>query len=286
MSTHVQLAPLIADSQPGRRSIAALLPAALILALAAVAILAPTPHNPNTQFADGLRSNGLPLGPSWRFLLGTDQLGRDELSRAIAGARVSLLVGTLGSLIATAIGVAIGLVAGYSKRLTGTLLMRLTDVMMAFPYLLFAVALQAVLGVGVRNLLIVVGALTWVNAARVMNGLALAESERTYVASLRVLGLSRGRILTRHLFPNLAGVALVLFTTGIGYTILLESALSYLGLGVQPPTATWGNMVRDGQSYFQIAPWLTLVPGLVIVAAVTSLNLLGDQLYELWEARR
>ncbi len=258
----------------------------IVAFLTALAIFTPTLHPPDAQLADGLSRIGLPLPPSLRFPFGTDSLGRDELSRVIAGARVSLLVGTLGSLIATAIGVVIGLVAGYARGATGTVLMRSTDVMMAFPYLLLAVALQAVLGPGLRNLLIVVGAVTWVNAARVMNGLALQESSRDYVAALRVLGLRRIRILLRHLLPNLAGAAMVLFTTGIGYTILLESALSYLGLGIQPPTATWGNMVRDGQAYFQGAPWLTLVPGLAIILAVTTFNVLGDQLYERWDQSR
>jgi peptide/nickel transport system permease protein len=269
---------------PSRAGLTASL--AIIVFLAVLAIFAPAPHPPDAQLADGLSRIGLPLPPSLRFPFGTDYLGRDELSRVIAGARVSLLVGTLGSLIATSIGVVIGLVAGYARGATGTVLMRSTDVMMAFPYLLLAVALQAVLGPGLRNLLIVIGAVTWVNAARVMNGLALQESSRDYVAALRVLGLRRARILVRHLLPNLAGPAMVLFTTGIGYTILLESALSYLGLGIQPPTATWGNMVRDGQAYFEGAPWLMLVPGLAIIVAVTTSNVLGDQLYERWERCR
>lgn len=254
--------------------------------LTVLAVFSPTPYDPSAQLREGLSPIGIPLGPSSRFPFGTDYLGRDELSRAIAGARISLFVGVFGSLLATFIGVTIGLLAGYSGGLTGTLLMRFTDLMMAFPYLLLAVALQAVLGPGLQNLLIVIGGVTWVNAARVMNGLALEESTRDYIAALRVLGMGRPRILFRHLLPNLAGPAMVLFATGIGYTILLESALSYLGLGVQPPTPTWGNMVRDGQSYFQVAPWLTLVPGVAIVVSVTTFNVLGDQLQALWESRR
>jgi peptide/nickel transport system permease protein len=254
--------------------------------LAILAAFSPTPHGPNDQLSTGLSAIGLPLAPSSAFPFGTDYLGRDELSRVIAGARVSLLVGTVGSLLATAIGVVIGLMAGYTRGVTGILLMRFTDVMMAFPFLLLAVALQAVLGPGLHNLLIVIAAVTWVNAARVMNGLALQESERDYVAALQVLGLGKFRILFRHLLPNLTGASMVLFTTGIGYTILLESALSYLGLGIQPPTATWGNMIRDGQAYFQSAPWLTVVPGLAIIISVTTFNILGDQLHEQWERSR
>ncbi len=285
MAHRLELGRVIAV-RPRRARLGLWISLCIVGVLVILAVFRPTPHGPNDQLSTGLSATGLPLAPSGAFPFGTDYLGRDELSRVIAGATVSLLVGAVGSLLATAIGVVIGLVAGYTRGITGTLLMRFTDVMMAFPYLLLAVAMQAVLGTGLHNLLIVIAAVTWVNAARVMNGLALEESARDYVAALRVLGLGRSRILFRHLLPNLAGPAMVLFTTGVGYTILLESALSYLGLGIQPPTATWGNMIRDGQAYFQVAPWLTMVPGLAIILAVTTFNVLGDQLYERWERGR
>jgi peptide/nickel transport system permease protein len=156
--------------------------------------------------------------------------------------------------------------------------MRFTDVMMAFPYLLLAVALQAIIGAGVGNVLLVVAAVTWVNAARVMNGLALAESSKDYVSALEVLGVRRLRMVTRHLLPNLSVPVIVLFTTGVGYTILLEATLSYLGLGVQPPEATWGNMMREGQAYFQSASWLVVAPGAAIVLSVVVFSFIGDQL--------
>jgi peptide/nickel transport system permease protein len=253
----------------------------IVLVLIVAVALVPTPYAPNAQLSDGLSEQGLPLAPSLDHPLGTDTLGRDELSRVVAGGRISLLVGTLGSLFATTIGAAIGLTAGYFRRWVGTILMRFTDVMMAFPYLLLAIALQAVIGPGVSNLLLVIAAVTWVNAARVMNGLALSESGRDYIAALEVFGAKNSRIILRHLLPNLAAPVIVLFTTGVGYTILLEATLSYLGLGVQPPTATWGNMIREGQAYFQSAPWLVIAPGAAIVLSVVAFNLVGEQIADL-----
>jgi peptide/nickel transport system permease protein len=259
------------------RSRTALAAALLLLAFAALVAVAPTPYDPNAQPVSGLSPNGLPLAPTLTHPFGTDTLGRDELSRVIAGARISLLVGIAGSLFATVIGSTIGLLAGYLRGTIGTVLMRFTDVMMAFPYLLLAVALQAVIGPGIGNLLLVIAAVTWVNSARIVNGLAQAEAGKDYVAALEVLGFGRTRILFRHLLPNVATPVLVLFTTGVGYTILLEATMSYLGLGVQPPTATWGNMVREGQAYFQAAPWLVAAPGALIVVCVVAFNLFGDR---------
>jgi peptide/nickel transport system permease protein len=259
--------------------------ALVALVVIGLVIWAPTPYDPGAQLNDGLTFDGLPLGPSLAHPLGTDTLGRDELSRAIAGGRVSLLVGILGSLVATAIGTAIGLASGYLRNAVGGILMRLTDVMMAFPYLLLAAALQAVIGPGLGNLLLVIGAVTWVNSARVLNGLALAETRKDYVAALDTLGIGRIRILFRHLLPNLAGPVMVLFTTGVGYTVLLEATLSYLGLGIQPPTATWGNMIREGQAYFQTAPWLVIAPGALLVVTVVLVSLAGDRTPQIRRSR-
>jgi peptide/nickel transport system permease protein len=267
----------IAHATPTRWTPRRLVWLGLLAVVLALIIWAPTPYDPNAQLLTGLTRDGLPLGPSLAHPFGTDTLGRDELSRAIVGGRLSLTIGIVGSLAATAIGSAIGLAAGYLRGWVGSVLMRFTDVMMAFPYLLLAAALQAVIGPGISNLLIVIGAVTWVNAARVVNGLTLSETRRDYVASLAALGIPRWRILVRHVLPNISTPVIVLFTTGISYTILLEATLSYLGLGVQPPTATWGNMIREGQSYFQSAPWLVIAPGLLLIAAVTILSLSSDR---------
>jgi len=236
----------------------------------------PTPFDPNAQLPDGLSPEGFPLGPSFEHPFGTDPLGRDELSRAIVGGRLSLLIGFLGSLVATLIGSVIGLIAGSTRGWLSNGLMRFTDIFMAFPYLLLAAALQSALGPGIENLLLVIGAVTWVNAARVVNALARSESSLDYVLSLTTLGVSRWRILWRHMLPNISAPVIVLFTTGISYTILLEATLSFLGLGIQPPTATWGNMIREGQAYFTSAPWLILAPGLLLIAVVTVISLVSD----------
>jgi peptide/nickel transport system permease protein len=249
----------------------------VIILVVALFLWGPTPYDPNAQLSTGLTADGLPLPPSFAHPFGTDTLGRDELSRAIVGGQLSLTIGILGSLVATTVGSAIGLTAGFMGGWMGSALMRFTDVMMAFPYLLLAAALQAVIGPGISNLLLVIGAVTWVNAARVVNGLTLSETRRDYVSSLTALGIPRWRVLARHVLPNISSPVMVLFTTGISYTILLEATLSYLGLGVQPPTATWGNMIREGQSYFQAAPWLVIAPGLLLVLAVTILSLTGDR---------
>jgi peptide/nickel transport system permease protein len=249
----------------------------VIVVVVALFLWGPTPYDPNAQLSTGLTPDGLPLPPSLAHPFGTDTLGRDELSRAIVGGQLSLTIGILGSLVATTIGSAIGLTSGFLRSWAGSALMRFTDVMMAFPYLLLAAALQAVIGPGISNLLLVIGAVTWVNAARVVNGLTLSETRRDYISSLTALGIPRWRILVRHVLPNISSPVIVLFTTGISYTILLEATLSYLGLGVQPPTATWGNMIREGQSYFQAAPWLVMAPGLLLVLAVTILSLTGDR---------
>jgi peptide/nickel transport system permease protein len=248
-----------------------------VVVLVVLFLWAPTPYNPNTQLTSGLSVDGLPLPPSWAHPFGTDTLGRDELSRAIVGGHLSLIIGFVGSFVATTIGTTIGLAAGYLQGWVGSVLMRFTDVMMAFPYLLLAAALQAVLGPGIGNLFIVIGAVTWVNSARVVNGLTLSESRRDYVSSLIALGVPRWRVLARHILPNISTPVVILFTTGICYTILLEATLSFLGLGVEPPTATWGNMIREGQSYFQSAPWLVLAPGFLLIATVTALSLLSDR---------
>jgi peptide/nickel transport system permease protein len=285
MSTAELTARTTLQRLPRATSRTAIVVSAIVLALVIVAAVAPTPYDPNAQLSDGLSLNGLPRSPSLQHPFGTDTLGRDELSRVMAGGRISLLVGTLGSLFATTIGAVIGLVAGYVRRWVGMILMRFTDVMMAFPYLLLAVALQAVIGPGVTNLLAVIAAVTWVNAARVMNGLALSESGKDYIAALEVFGARSARIIVRHLLPNLAAPVIVLFTTGVGYTILLEATLSYLGLGVQPPTATWGNMIREGQAYFQSAPWLVIAPGAAIVLSVVVFNVVGEQIADLRRAK-
>ncbi|MCU1571120.1 MAG: peptide transporter permease [Naasia sp.] len=273
--TALMQGPLVALAPP-RASRRPLVGGVALALLVVLFYVLPTPYDPNEQLADGLSPIGFPLAPGWTHPFGTDPLGRDELSRAIVGGRLSLLIGVVGSLVATAIGSLVGLLAGSTVGWLSNGLMRFTDIFMAFPYLLLAAALQSVLGPGIGNLLLVVGAVSWVNAARVVTAQVRAESSLDYVAALRTLGVPRWRVLLRHLLPNISPQVMVLFTTGISYTILLEATLSFLGLGIQPPTATWGNMIREGQAYFSSAPWLVLAPGLLLVVVVTAVSLISD----------
>jgi ABC-type dipeptide/oligopeptide/nickel transport system permease subunit len=251
---------------------------AVLVALAGV-----TPYPPNLQLPEGISLLGLPLPPDSHHWLGTDFLGRDVLSRLIAGARVSLAVGFGGAALATIVGVLIGLLAGYYGSAVDTLLMRFTDVMMAFPFLLLVVALVAVLGSGLGNLFLAIGLVTWVNAARIVRASTLSLRTLDYLEAARALGGSDAQILLRHVLPNLLGTVMVLFTAGVSYTILLESALSFLGLGAPPPAASWGSMVRDAQTYYQVAPWLMLAPGLAIVLTVVGFNLVAEGLRDAFD---
>jgi peptide/nickel transport system permease protein len=255
--------------------------AALLLLLAVFAPLI-APHDPTEQFDDGLTIQGLPvpstLPSSGRFVMGTDPSGRDMFSRIVYGARVSLTVGVLANLLAVAIGVLIGAVAGYSRGWLGTLLMRFTDVMLAFPTLLLATALVAVLSPSVTIIIVVIGVVYWTGLARVIHGQVLRLREQDFVTAAQCLGLPRRRILLHHILPHLVSTAIVWGTLGIATNVMLEASLSFLGIGVQPPTPSWGRMIYEGQTYYRTAPWLILFPGIAIMLTVVGFNLLGDGL--------
>ncbi len=256
---------------------------AISLILILLAIIAPSiaPYDPKEQLSNGLDQFAMPLPPSANHLAGTDFLGRDVLSRLLYGARVSLAVGIGANGLAIIIGALIGLIAGYFEGFIGDLLMRFTDLMMAFPFILFVIALVAILGPGLENLFIAIGLVTWVNTARIIRANTIILKKSLFVTASQSLGATDFRIIFRHIIPNLFNQILVLMTLGISYTILLEASLSYLGLGVQPPTASWGVMVREAQAYYRAAPWLMFYPGLAIALAVVSFNLLGDGLGDL-----
>jgi len=223
--------------------------------------------------------DGVPLGPGAAFPLGADSLGRDVLTRVLFGARVSLLVATLGTLLSLALGLTAGLLAGYYGGHLDTLVSRFADTMMAIPVLLLAIALASVFREG--GVIIIVWILVlvnWTYLARLVRGEALALRERDYVEAARALGASDGAILFRHLLPNLLGPVIVFATLSMAGNILLESALSFLGLGVQPPTPSWGNMIEEGMSLASIAWWISLFPGIAILVTVTSYNLVGEAL--------
>ncbi|WP_161992853.1 ABC transporter permease [Aureimonas leprariae] len=253
----------------------------LIIALVVVsAALAPhvAPYDPNEQFFDGLTLEGSPLPPSGKYWLGTDLLGRDLLSRILYGARNSLIIGVVANGAALVIGTLVGGVAGYFRGLVGTVLMRFTDLMMAFPALLLAICLAAVLRPSLWIVALVIALVNWVQVARVVYSETRSLSEREFVAAEKTLGASSARILFRHVLPHLTSTVIVYGTLGISTTVLLEATLSFLGVGVQPPDASWGNIIFENQTYFQSAPWLVFFPGAAILLLALAFNLVGDAL--------
>jgi peptide/nickel transport system permease protein len=253
---------------------------AVIVILVLVAILAPwiAPHDPTIQFRDGLQADGMPVAPSAKFLLGTDNLGRDLLSRVMWAARVSLLIGVVANSLALTIGVILGIVAGFFRGVTETLMMRATDVMMAFPIYMLAIALVSVLKPSIWILIFVIGFVYWTPMTRVIHGEVLSIREKEFVAAARLTGCTNVRILYRHILPHLVAPIIVYATLGIGSIILFEATMSYIGLGVQPPTPSWGSMIATGQPYYLTAPLLVVAPGVMMVVTVLAFNLVGDAL--------
>ena len=252
----------------------------MIFIVVVLAVFAPqlAPYNPSEQFFDGLTLTGSPLPPNSRFWLGTDLLGRDLFSRLLYGARVSLTIGLAANAAALLLGTFLGVLAGYFKGWIGLLIMRFTDVMMAFPALLLAIALSAILRPSLWIVALVIALVNWVQVARVVYAQVLALSENEFVGAARSLGASRGRILFRHLVPHVLPTMLVYGTLGISTTVLLEATLSFLGVGVQPPTPSWGGIINESQSFFFTAPWLVAFPGLAILLTAVAFNLVGDAL--------
>ncbi|HEX2431106.1 MAG TPA: ABC transporter permease [Aestuariivirgaceae bacterium] len=263
-----------------RRDRLAMIGLATILLLLFVGLFAPviSPYNPNEQFFDGLTLEGSPLPPGERFWFGTDTNGRDQFSRLLYGARTSILIGIIANGIAVIIGSFLGVTAGYLRGPAGATIMRLTDLMMAFPPLLLAIALAAILKPGLAIIIIVIALVNWVQIARVIYSETVALAERDYIEAARALGAGPLRILFRHLLPHLVPTITVYATLGIATTVLLEAMLSFLGRGVQPPTPAWGMMIFESQSYFLNAPWLVFIPGAAILILALSFNLVGDGL--------
>lgn len=228
---------------------------------------------------DVVSDDGVPLGPTAAFPLGADALGRDVLARILFGARVSLLVATLGTLLAVAIGLLTGLVAGFYRGATDTVISRFIDAMMAIPVLLLAIALAAVLQRGsVVMIVLILGLVNWTYLARLIRAEVLSLRERDFVEAARALGASDAAILFRHILPSLTGPVVVFATLSMAGNILLESALSFLGVGIQPPTPSWGNMIQEGMALYNVAWWISLFPGLAILVTVICYNLTGEAL--------
>ncbi|WP_134680428.1 ABC transporter permease [Paracoccus ravus] len=258
----------------------AVLGMAIVAIMVAAAVFAPliAPYPPAEQLFDGLTLEGAPLPPGGAYLFGTDLLGRDLFSRLLYGARTSLVIGLVANGIALAIGTLIGVTAGFAGGWAGAVLMRLTDLMMAFPALLLAICLAAIFTPSLWIVALVIALVNWVQTARVTYTETSALVAREFIAAERTLGAGPGRILFLHILPHLLPTVIVWGTLGISTTVLLEATLSYLGVGVQPPTPSWGNIIFENQTYFQSAPWLVFIPGAAIVALALAFNLIGNAL--------
>lgn len=223
--------------------------------------------------------------PSASHLLGTDQYGRDVLSRVIAGAHVSLQIGLFAVAISVLIGMALGLIAGYSESIVDGMIMRFIDMLLAFPGLLLAIAIVAALGASVRNVILAVGVGTIPVYARVVRGTVLSIKREPYIDAARVAGCSGLRVILRHILPNIVAPVVILATIGVAYSILNGAALSFLGFGVQPPRSEWGLMVSEGRTYLRDAWWITTGPGLALAVTVLAMNLVGDGLRDAFDPR-
>jgi peptide/nickel transport system permease protein len=266
----------------------ALFGAAVVLAVMLAAVFAPlvSPYDPLEQdIGQRLKEPGWQDAQGHVHPLGTDHLGRDILARIIFGSRIALVVGLAAVLISGLLGMAIGLVAGYFGGRVDDVLMRLADIQLAFPFILLAIAVIGVLGPSLRNIIIVIGVSSWVVYARVVRGEVLSIREREYVQAAIALGSQHGRVLWQHVLPNTFTPWLVVATLDMARVIVIESALSFLGLGVQPPTPTWGGMLADGRVYLSTAWWLATFPGLAILITVLGINLFGDGLRDTLDPR-
>ena len=288
-TTPLEVVPPVAGRSPLalalarlRRDRVAVGSAATILLLVVVAVAAPliahlADHDPTTQYRDtGLTPAGLPVGPDRQFWFGTDNLGRDVFIRVVYGTRVSLLVGVVSTLLAVLAGLVIGVSAGYLQGATDTVLARFMDVVLSFPFLLFAIALVAVAGPSIAVSVGVIAFFSFAAVGRIVRGQTLSISEREYIEAARALGASDLRIMVREIVPNLIAPVIVYATLLIPTAIVFEATLSFLGMGVVPPTPTWGNMLSDSLQYYQVAWWFVLFPGLALLITTLAFNLLGD----------
>jgi peptide/nickel transport system permease protein/oligopeptide transport system permease protein len=238
-----------------------------------------------TEINSATLSQNYLLPPSLQHPFGTDALGRDVAARVIYGARVSLSVGIIATFISIVAGLVLGGVASFYKGVVDSVIMRLADVFLAFPYILFVIALIAVLGRGFVNVFFAIGILGWPTIARIFRSSALSVQENDYVAAARALGAADRRIMVRHILPNSMAPIIVYGTMIIGGAILTEAALSFLGLGVQPPTPSWGLMLSESRSFMFTAPWIMVFPGIAILTTVLAFVLLGDGLRDALDVR-
>ena len=280
----------------------ALVALGVIVALVLAAIFAPLvvklfgAPGPNVQDRNAVDAFGTPLGPSAGHLFGVDPLGRDVFARTVYGARVSLLVGIVGTVVAMLLGVAVGLLAGYYRGWVDTLLSRLVDVVLSFPVLLLGIGIASACSLGngcvagaitpgVRTVILVVALVSWTSIARIVRGQVLSLREREFVVAARSLGASNLRIVIREILPNLTASIIVYSSLLLPQTILLEAALSFLGVGVSPPTASWGWMIADAADNFDTQWWYMVFPGAALLLTVLAFNLLGDGIRDALDPR-
>lgn len=265
-----------------RRNAMFILSLIIVLGVTFAAVFAPliAPFDPNELHLDAILK-----APCAEFPLGTDRLGRDVLSRLLYGGRVSLWVGFVAVSISISIGALLGLVSGYFGGLVDEIVMRFVDIMLCFPSFFLILAVVAFLEPSLFNIMVVIGLTSWMGVARLVRAETLTLREREFVSAARLAGTSTWRIMTRHILPNAMAPVTISAILGIGGAILIESGLSFLGLGVQPPQASWGNMLMDGKSVIEEASWLSLFPGLAILITVLGYNLLGESLRDFLDPR-
>jgi peptide/nickel transport system permease protein len=274
-----------------RRDRIAMVSLVVIVLIVLMAICAPlatwlTGHPPNEQYRQiGLTPDGLPKGPTSQFWMGTDDLGRDIFVRIVYGARVSLLVGVVATGIAVAIGVVVGLAAGFFGGLVDTVLARLVDVILCVPFLLVAIALVSITGPGLSITILVIGFFSWASVARIVRGQVMSLREREFVEAARSLGASDRRIMFVDILPNVLAPVIVYSTLLIPVVIVIEATLTFLGLGLPPPTADWGGMISDGQPYYTTSWWFLIFPGAALLITTLAFNLFGDGVRDAFDPR-
>jgi peptide/nickel transport system permease protein len=274
-----------------KRDRIALVCAGVIAAIVLVALLAPliaaaVGHKPEeTDQLGGLTPEGLPKGPTWSHPFGTDSLGRDVFIRVVYAARISLLAGVVASSLAVVVGVVVGLLAGYAGGVIDSVLSRTMDVILSFPFLLFGIALVSIVGPSLEISILVIAFFSWASIGRVVRGQTLSLREREFVEAARSLGARDLRIMFVDVLPNLVAPIIVYLTLLIPAAIVFEATLSFLGLGVVPPTATWGNMLSDSLGYYRVAWWFVLFPGAALLITTLAFNLLGDSVRDAFDPR-
>jgi len=295
MSNAAVVVTKLAGSSPAHQSMEAfardrmsVVAAIIVVVFLVMAFFAPwfAPHDPNaTDLMRRLQPPAWEDGGSWAYLLGCDALGRDVLSRIIHGARPSIVIGVAVVGLAMLIGVVFGLLAGYLRGWTDAVISRVIDILLGFPYLVLVIAMMALLGPGLQNIILTLVVKEWVVSARVVRGEVLAAREQEYVEAARALGASRARIMFDEILPNILSPVVVISTIRMAQIIILEASLSFLGLGVQPPLASWGSMVADGRSFILDAWWISSFPGVAILLLVLSINVTGQGLRDAFDPK-